>query len=309
MKEKSLGQILREARIRNRISLDDLEKETGISSHYLLAIELDQFKIVPEDKLNHYFALYGQMVGIDFQSIMKLYDLQQSLEEENPSSSVTKMVEEKLSTRRKTNPTYEVKPSIVVSDFSNQTSEKKVLTKGKSRHKRQKVDAISRWPIYVISCLAVFILCGVFFLIWHQSGLHSSQSQLSHSSSSKKVTQSSSQSQPTSIFSGTSVDETGSQLTATVTNKQDQAEIEVSLTDAESSWISISNTDIVQGGMLLSQTNPSYKTTLATDIQSVVITLGITKGVSVKVNGQELDLSALQSTDLTYITLNFQKGE
>ena len=37
-----------------------------------------------------------------------------------------------------------------------------------------------------------------------------------------------------------------------------------------------------------------------------VITLGVTAGVNVSINGQAVDTSALTSTTLSYITINIQ---
>ena len=37
-----------------------------------------------------------------------------------------------------------------------------------------------------------------------------------------------------------------------------------------------------------------------------VITLGVTEGVTVSINGQEVDMSALTSTTVSYITINIQ---
>ena len=48
MREQTLGEFLRETRVQRKITLDDIESQTGISSHYLLALELDQFKIIPQ---------------------------------------------------------------------------------------------------------------------------------------------------------------------------------------------------------------------------------------------------------------------
>lgn len=97
MRETSLGELLRETRVGKNITLDEIEAKTGISSHYLLAMELDQFKIIPEEKFGHFLKQYADIVGLDFDSLKRLYQLQVSFKKETGTPSVTQIVEEKLS--------------------------------------------------------------------------------------------------------------------------------------------------------------------------------------------------------------------
>ena len=47
-------------------------------------------------------------------------------------------------------------------------------------------------------------------------------------------------------------------------------------------------------------------TALVAGAKTSVITLGVTEGVTVSINGQEVDMSALTSTTVSYITINIQ---
>ena len=49
MKLHSLGEQLRAARIKKELSLYDVEKISGVEAQFLLAMEMDQLKALPED--------------------------------------------------------------------------------------------------------------------------------------------------------------------------------------------------------------------------------------------------------------------
>ncbi len=99
MRDKSLGEILRESRIEKNITLDYIETKSGISSHYLLAMELDQYKIIPEHKIDQFLKQYGEIVGLEFHYLKNKYNQQMSTKMGNKNPSVTQIVENKLSHR------------------------------------------------------------------------------------------------------------------------------------------------------------------------------------------------------------------
>ncbi|HES2899520.1 TPA: helix-turn-helix domain-containing protein, partial [Streptococcus pyogenes] len=100
MSEKSLGEVLRESRVGKNITLDDIELKTGISSHYLLAMELDQFKIIPEEKFDQFLKEYADIVELDFNTLKRRYRYQVNSKKDSDIKSVTEIVEEKLSKKR-----------------------------------------------------------------------------------------------------------------------------------------------------------------------------------------------------------------
>lgn len=68
-----IGDILRDARIKEKLSFDDVVEKTGIPPHYLLAMELDQLKLLPNGKVNEYLEKYASAVGLDPISIIHGY--------------------------------------------------------------------------------------------------------------------------------------------------------------------------------------------------------------------------------------------
>lgn len=64
--DASVGNKLREARARRRLSLDEVEAETKIRSRYLQAIENEEWDQLPEDTYTRAFIrTYGRFLGLD----------------------------------------------------------------------------------------------------------------------------------------------------------------------------------------------------------------------------------------------------
>ena len=77
----------------------------------------------------------------------------------------------------------------------------------------------------------------------------------------------------------------------TVTGASKHVEVELSVTTA-TSWISLSDTDLA-GGATLSPENTTVTVTIPETVTNTTLTLGVVEGVTVRVAGQEVDLSAL----------------
>ena len=71
---------------------------------------------------------------------------------------------------------------------------------------------------------------------------------------------------------------------------KDTAELQLSVTDA-TSWISVSDTELA-GGTTLEPNNKMAKTTVSKG-SPVTITLGVVKGVKIKIDNHEIDTSKL----------------
>jgi cytoskeleton protein RodZ len=64
--DASVGNKLREARTRRKLSLEDVEAETKIRSRYLQAIENEEWDQLPEDAYTRAFIrTYGRFLGLD----------------------------------------------------------------------------------------------------------------------------------------------------------------------------------------------------------------------------------------------------
>ena len=77
----------------------------------------------------------------------------------------------------------------------------------------------------------------------------------------------------------------------TVTGASKPVEVELSVTTA-TSWVSLSDTDLA-GGATLSPENTTVTVTIPETVTNTTLTLGVVEGVTVRVDGQEVDLSAL----------------
>lgn len=344
MSEKSLGEVLRESRVGKNITLDDIESKTGISSHYLLAMELDQFKIIPEEKFDQYLKDYADIVELDFITLKRRYHYQVNAKKKSDTKSVTEIVEEKLSQKRlrekmatggmpyphyTSTPPKKTQETLVIpvktvgldsktlvkaaipaaSQFKNDDRlvPKKANVSRSRRYDNGDRSKKSIVPAFVLGLVALAIIGVIFFGVWKQfeKGQRAKEAEMTLLEASKKSKAASkeSSSEPQTQITTEGAD---NYLVATVTKSKETVDITVSLTDAESSWISLTNSEIGESGTTLTQESPTYTTILPADVTESLLTLGITKGVSVTVDGQPLDLSALTSTDLSYITFKIQ---
>lgn len=344
MSEKSLGEVLRESRVGKNITLDDIESKTGISSHYLLAMELDQFKIIPEEKFDQYLKDYADIVELDFITLKRRYHYQVNAKKKSDTKSVTEIVEEKLSQKRlrekmatggmpyphyTSTPPKKTQETLVIpvktvgldsktlvkaaipaaSQFKNDDRlvPKKANVSRSRRYDNGDRSKKSIVPAFILGLVALAIIGVIFFGVWKQfeKGQRAKEAEVTLLEASKKSKAASkeSSSEPQTQITTEGAD---NYLVATVTKSKETVDITVSLTDAESSWISLTNSEIGESGTTLTQESPTYTTTLPADVTESLLTLGITKGVSVTVDEQPLDLSALTSTDLSYITFKIQ---
>lgn len=306
MSEINMGDLLREARVQKKLSLEDIEKQTKIPQHYLLAMELDQFNILPQEKLDPYLKDYTAAVGLN------LADLMTSQQEP----------EEKLNTQEEKIDTVilpkthefeipEKYESIRTLEISPSTSP---ITSTRSSRYRTKESRPSYLPIISLCFATLAILSFVFYTVWQQtkqsnqtktsdySVVSSTSSQVSEESSSTSETPTSSSENQTTLTTTGS----GDSLSVNVENANNDVEISISLAGAESSWVSVTNSEAGDGGTLLTSNDNSLTTKLLSGTTSSVITLGVTAGVTVTINGQVVDLSNLASTSVSYITLNIK---
>lgn len=71
---KKVGEILKEARIKKKLSLEEVEKLTRIRVKYLQAIEENNFKELPQGTtVKGFIKNYSQVVGLDPQSVLAVF--------------------------------------------------------------------------------------------------------------------------------------------------------------------------------------------------------------------------------------------
>jgi cytoskeleton protein RodZ len=73
MKTKTIGEILREERVRHRVSIEDVSKRTRIRLSYLQALEDNQFHLLPAAPfVRGYIRAYAELFGFEYAPVLAL---------------------------------------------------------------------------------------------------------------------------------------------------------------------------------------------------------------------------------------------
>lgn len=306
MREQTIGEILREARVAKHLTLEDVEEKAAIPSPHLLALELEQFKLIPKDKVETYLQQYGEAVELDTADLLEKYHEQEvgSSDEEQEEHVVesTTNIESIVKT-----------PQDETISIAKSVSDDSIIIGSRSSRYKGKEKTNSYLPIVMLCLVALGILAFVSFVTWNQlqsdsknastsySVVHSSSATTTDSTSSESASstsESSSSKEDTSLKMST--EGSGNSLTVNLSNVTDSLTVEISLSGANSSWVSVTNSESNDSGTLLSSTGTtSYTAVLPSGTTSSLITLGVTEGVTVTIDGQEVDTSALTSTALS----------
>ena len=314
MREQTIGEILREARVAKHLTLEEVEEKTAIPSPHLLALELEQFKLIPKDKIETYLQQYSEAVELDTADLLEKYHEQEvessdEEQEEHVVESTTTNTESIVKT-----------PQDETISIAKSASDDSFIIGSRSNRYKGKEKTNSYLPIVMLCLVALGILAFVSFVTWNQLQSNSNNASTSysvvHSSSSTTTDSTSSESSSSTSESSSSEEDTslkmstegsGNSLTVNLSNVTDSLTVEISLSGADSSWVSVTNSESNDSGTLLSSTGTtSYTAVLPSGTTSSLITLGVTEGVTVTIDGQEVDTSALTSTTLSYITINIQ---
>ena len=250
MRKKTIGEVLRLARINQGLSLEDLQQKTDIQLDLLEALEADDFDKLPSSfYAKSFLRKYAWAVDLDEKIILDAYE----------SGSMV---------------TYDE----VDVDEENM---------GRRRSNRQKTSYL---PLFYFSVISLAIIAFVTYYVWQYVNQMETETENS-ASSSYSVVKSEGSSEATSSSSN-----------QTSSSSKDPVTIKLSVTTA-TSWVSVSGTDL-DNGAVLSPENPSVTTTVSPG-SSTVITLGVVEGVTVSVNDQIINTSAIntQSGTIT-LTIN-----
>lgn len=316
MREQTIGEILREARVAKHLTLEEVEEKTAIPSPHLLALELEQFKLIPKDKIETYLQQYSEAVELDTADLLEKYHEQ---EVDSSDEEQEEHVVESTTTTTNTESIVKTPQDETISIAKSASDDSFIIGSRSSRYKgKEKTN--SYLPIVMLCLVALGILAFVSFVTWNQLQSDSNNASTSysvvHSSSSITTDSTSSESSSSTSESSSSEEDTslkmstegsGNSLTVNLSNVTDSLTVEISLSGADSSWVSVTNSESNDSGTLLSSTGTtSYTAVLPSGTTSSLITLGVTEGVTVTIDGQEVDTSALTSTTLSYITINIQ---
>ncbi|MGT2896093.1 helix-turn-helix domain-containing protein [Streptococcus entericus] len=305
---KTTGDLLREARTKKGLALQTIERSTGIATHNLLAIELDQFSLIDADKLEQYLRTYAEAVDLDFASL----GFETTEEPVAEVASQVEQVEEPFKVSSFDELVKSEDPDYVPSPVTSTT----LRRSGRNSHSQKSSSGKGNrflGPILTLLGLATLIFAGFMlyknyladFLTAKTNTANETVASVSTTPSSSEVSTTPSESTPPAPATQLAVTGGGEAITVAVTTAQKPIKVELSLSGAERSWVALSNSDIA-GGVTLSSEQPTYTATLTEGATQAVLEMGITEGVTIKVNGQELDKTALTSTAYSIVTFNIQ---
>ncbi len=270
MRKKTIGEVLRLARINQGLSLEELQEKTEIQLHFLEAMEADDFDLLPSTFYAHSFLRkYAWAVELDERIVLDAYDSGSMITYEEVDVD-----EEDLSGRRRSN--------------------------------KKKTSYL---PLFYFVLFALSILIFVTYYVWNYIQTQPNPSSANYSvvsSTSSTTSSSSSSSSQTSSSSSTTestitVSGEGNRIEARYKTSKETATVQLAVSDV-TSWVSVSGSEL-EGGVTLSADNKNAKTTVSTK-NPVTITLGVVKGVTVTVDNQTIDTSKLKTQTGT-VTLTF----
>ncbi|MCU9533840.1 helix-turn-helix domain-containing protein [Streptococcus sp. CSL10205-OR2] len=413
MMQKSIGDLLTEARVKKGLQLVDIAKDLDIDAQYLLIMELSQFSLIPSDRLEEYLTRYATAVDLDGKSLLNKYynkeeiddtiselpaeetiqtttelsseepvagipvetidvngnDLSEEdnssaveseaiytifrdslnnqvqdnhdqrnnhMEENNPieETVIPLIVEEEPSTPLIEEDSFEndklsnqdtmIAPPVLSKTSDDETAKTKVSSESRRRYRSKnqreaKKQSGSFLPIVLLSLLAIGIVVFIGYFVINQVHIpflstdNNPSTSVSETSSSETIetneqaTTTEASNEPTNSSTQTNLVVTGGgdSLSVNVTNGTRPVEVVISLDGVESSWVSLTNSSLGEGGILLDAQNTSYTTTLTEGATSAELTLGISRGVRVTVNGEQLDTSLLEGSP-SYITFTIE---
>ena len=285
MKRYSLGEQLRAARIKKELSLYDVEKVSGVEAQYLLAMEMDQLKALPKDIQQEALEKYATSVDLDGKH---LYEEQKKNER--------KVKEEKKQVERK-----------------EDILDTKVPMSRFSKLKREEKRKSNYIPLLILSAVSLLIICSVgYIIIRHLSNQPqvikpNTISTVNHLSIASGAKSSRSISEVTVSGANVTTTTQGNQLMVDLSNVKSSVVLEVELSEnSNDTWFSVDNSDTSES-YYLSKTNKSkYSLDLSDKIKKTQIIIAQPSKVTLKVNGESLDLSQLDQNTPSYLTLRIQ---
>ena len=261
MRKKTIGEVLRLARISQGLSLEELQRKTDIQLDLLEALETDNFDKLPNLFYTRSFLRkYAWAVELDENIILDAYDSGNMI-------------------------TYE------------EVDVDEIELSGRRRSNRKKQSFL---PLFYFLLFSLSIIAFVSYYVWNYIQTQPiNTSEVSYSivttttsDSTTEVTNNSQSTTETSVAKTSAVAISGEGDTISVVYKtsKETAELQLSVKDTQS-WVSVSDTDLA-GGVTLAPGNQTATTTISKKTP-VTITLGVVKGVKIKIDNQEIDTSKL----------------
>ena len=277
MRKKTIGEVLRLARINQGLSLEELQRKTDIQLDMLEALESDDFDKLPSPfYARSFLRKYAWAVELDENIVLDAYD----------SGSMI---------------TYE------------EVDVDEIELSGRRRSNRKKRSLL---PLFYFVLFSLSILIFVTYYVWNYIQTQPTETTSANynivttttttNAPSSETTSSNQTTNPSSSTEASAVTVSGQGDVISVEYKtpKETAELQLSVTDA-TSWVSVSDTDLA-GGATLDPNNKTVKTTISKG-SPVTITLGVVKGVKIKIDNQEIDTSKLTG-QTGWITMNLSSN-
>ena len=284
MKLHSLGEQLRAARIKKELSLYDVEKISGVEAQFLLAMEMDQLKALPEDIQQEALEKYANSVGLDGK---RLFEEQKQNEQ--------KLKKEKKPVERKEDTLAAKAP---MSRFL--------------KHKREEKRKSNYLPLLMLSAVSLLIICSVgYIIIRHLSNQPqvikpNTISTVNHQSTASRAKSSRSISEVTVSGANVTTTTQGNQLMVDFSNVNSSVVLDELSKDSDDTWFSVDNSDTSESYLLSKTKNSKYSLDFSDKTKPTQIIIAQSSKVTLKVNGESLDLSQLDKNTPSYLTLRIQ---
>lgn len=289
MNGKMIGDILREARLGKQLQLTDIEKGTGIEVQHLLALELDQFSLVPSDQVESYLRSYAEMVGLDADEIYNQYQKQASFQSTLPHFSSKETISQETEVSEEPVPM------------------ERMANRRRRRSHREVTQKKSKLPAILLSLLSLAILVVVGYFIFKQWPFINTAQETSKETTSS-TTDATTTTETTTVTEAVSslkmtVQEDGSSLATVQTNKE-SVDIIFTLKEGES-WVGLSDDTNGEQGTILTGEQTKFTASVNKGSSSLV-TIGLPQSVTVTMDGQEVDLTNLVNYSPATFTLTVE---
>lgn len=279
----NIGKRLKDARVAQGLTLDDLQQSTKIQKRYLIAIEDEKFDDLPGDfYVRAFIKQYANTVGLDGNELLKEYD--------------------------------DYLPKTKAADYSEHLNEA-VETRQRTGHPSA-VDRVSGLRRYLPTIIVTLIVIVILAAIWvtaiarnhrNASRIDSSSVSVSGESSKKKASSSSKKS------SSKKADEKLTLTEASRNNNSVTYRSTASLHRATNLQITTTgnsaNSVTVDGTNRLNKTmtaNGKETVALAKNVKSITIRVGNARVTKIKIGNQTLDFTANNRYPSTrVVTINF----
>ena len=271
--------MLRAKRAKLDMTLNEAENLTKIQKTYIVALEQDNYDALPGDfYIKAYIKQYAERLDLDSDKMISAYETGNLIDVREPTDF---------------SENYRfVKPSERLEEEERLTSKK-------------------NWQYYLpitilgtVAALIVFSIAAVVLLnkpkdnkiadSLYRFSVASKSSSTSVAPVEKSSTPESSSKAVEVPKAEVKVDGTGQALVATTKNLNTPVKVSLSVAAGTSVWVGMTNSDLPEGQVTLNDSTPVTPTLTGNE---TVLTLGKTRGLTVKVGDTPIDLSAMASAD------------